>query len=410
MKVSTMRLLDKLLGVVICFILTVWRNIADRAGQKTTGDIRRVVFIKLAEQGATVLAYPAVSKAAEMVGRDNVFFVVFEDNRFILDVLEVIPQANVITISHANIFSVVLDAFRAVVRLRKLQIDAAMDFEFFSRSSAALSYLSAARVRVGFHAFSGEAGYRGDLMTHRLSFNSHLHTAQIYQVMVDALKVEADKLPAFNIEPPPTEQVVPGFQPGPDELNRVQKILSEQSRTDEIDKIILLNANCGDLLPLRRWPGDNYIELSRLLIDKYPQVLIVFTGSPAEAAATKELSRQVDSDRCICLAGKTTLRELLVLYCLSDVLVTNDSGPAHFAALTPIDVVVLFGPETPELFAAQTPRTHVLWSQIVCSPCVNAYNGRRSACRDNLCMQRITVEQVFKELCRIYDARQAGRL
>ena len=49
------------------------------------------------------------------------------------------------------------------------------------------------------------------------------------------------------------------------------------------------------------------------------------------------------------LAGKTTLRQVLVLYARSEILVTNDSGPAHFASMTPIHVVTLFGPETPAL-------------------------------------------------------------
>ena len=33
-------------------------------------------------------------------------------------------------------------------------------------------------------------------------------------------------------------------------------------------------------------------------------------------------------------------------------LVTNESGPTHFATLTPIRVVALFEPETPALYAA----------------------------------------------------------
>ena len=44
---------------------------------------------------------------------------------------------------------------------------------------------------------------------------------------------------------------------------------------------------------------------------------------------------------------------LMVLYTMCEILVTNDSGPAHFASLTPINVVTLFGPETPDLFAAR---------------------------------------------------------
>jgi ADP-heptose:LPS heptosyltransferase len=90
------------------------------------------------------------------------------------------------------------------------------------------------------------------------------------------------------------------------------------------------------------------------------------------------------------------------------VLVTNDSGPAHFATLTPIDVVTLFGPETPRLFAARTPRNAALWAGLTCSPCVSAYNNRQSPCRNNLCMQAISVEQVFAAVCRAYEARRAA--
>jgi ADP-heptose:LPS heptosyltransferase len=171
----------------------------------------------------------------------------------------------------------------------------------------------------------------------------------------------------------------------------------------KLPPLILLNANAGDLLPLRRWAPERYVELARRLLARFPEVSIGFTGSPEEAAAAAELVRQIDSKRCACLAGKTTLRQLLVLYTVADVLVTNDSGPAHFATLTPIRVVTLFGPETPTLFGAQTPRNTALWAGIVCSPCVNAFNNRQSPCRNNLCMQAITVDQVFEATSRAYE-------
>ena len=72
--------------------------------------------------------------------------------------------------------------------------------------------------------------------------------------------------------------------------------------------------------------------------------------------------------------------------------------------MTPIHVVALFGPETPALFAARSPNATALWAGIACSPCVNAYNNRQSVCRNNLCMQAITVDDVFKEVTRIYDS------
>ena len=147
-----------------------------------------------------------------------------------------------------------------------------------------------------------------------------------------------------------------------------------------------------------------YVELAQRLLEHYPELFIGFTGAPAEAGPNNQLADEVGSDRVIRLAGKTTLRQVLVLYTRSEILVTNDSGPAHFASMTPIRVVTLFGPETPALFAARSPNATALWAGIACSPCVNAYNNRQSVCRNNLCMQAITVDDVFEEVTGIYDS------
>ncbi len=74
---------------------------------------------------------------------------------------------------------------------------------------------------------------------------------------------------------------------------------------------------------------------------------------------------------------------------------TNDSGPAHFSALTPIRAVVLYGTETAELFGPLSDRATVLGGKTLCSPCVSALNHRQTRCNDNLCMRRITVDEVF---------------
>ena len=149
--------------------------------------VQRILFIKFAEQGSTVLAYPAIRRATEMVGRENVYFIVFEDNRFILDVMKIIPEENVITISMKSPFALALGALRAIFRARKFDIDAAIDMEFLTRFSAMLTFLSGAKSRVGFHTFFGDGPYRGDLMTHRLLYNPHIHTSQMFEAMVEAL-------------------------------------------------------------------------------------------------------------------------------------------------------------------------------------------------------------------------------
>jgi ADP-heptose:LPS heptosyltransferase len=358
----------------------------------------------LAEQGATVLAYPAIRRAVEQVGRENVYFVVFSENRFILDVMEVVPEENVITIPTSGALTAFWGALRALRRLRRLRPDAAIDYEFFARSSAALTYLSGASVRVGLHAFGDKAPYRGDLMTHRIRYDPDMHTTELFSLMVEALGAGPDELSMRTELLAAGEDDLPVFRPGSQELAEVQSVIQREARTSQPSPLVLLNANASDLLPLRRWPEDRYVELARRLIESRPEVHVAFTGAPDEAPVAEELVARVGSERCFSMAGKTTLRQLLVLYCLADVLVTNDSGPAHFATLTPIHVVTLFGPETPARFGSRSPRAHILWKDLHCSPCVDATNNRLSTCRDNQCMQAITVDEVVESVNRVLDS------
>ena len=404
MKVSSMRIVDRWVGVPVCLLLTIFRKCGDLwrvLRRARPNKIRRILFVKLAEQGATVLAHASITNATERVGRDNVYFLVFKQNRFILDVMDMIPRENVLAIDSGGLGSLVRDTIRALWRLRKLHIDAAIDFEFFARSSAVLTYLSGARIRVGLHSFAGEGPYRGNLMTHRLGYNPHMHTSQLFQVMVGTLDASANDLPALNMDLPPIQTQGASFTPPPGEIERFRAIIEAEAGTTDYSPLVLLNANASDLLPLRRWAADRYVELTLRLLERSPKLRVAFTGAPDEAEHAQKLVEIVGADRCFSLAGKTTLSELLVLYTLADVLVTNDSGPALFATLTPINVVTLFGPETPALFGSTIERAHILWKNLPCSPCVNAYNNRLSTCRNNVCMQRISVDEVFDLVCQI---------
>src|SRR5437762_10453277 len=179
--ISTLQHTDRWIGAPLCAILTFVRRIFEAAGPPGPRQVILVLVNTFAEQGSTVLAYPAIRRATGMVGRENVYFVVFEDNRFVLDVMEIIPEQNVITISTKSPVALAMDALRAVLRARKIGIDAVIDMEFLTRFSAMLTFLTGAKSRVGFHTFFGGGPYRGDLMTHRLLYNPHLHTSQMFR-------------------------------------------------------------------------------------------------------------------------------------------------------------------------------------------------------------------------------------
>lgn len=410
LKLDTRKLqiIDRLVGVPLCAGLTLVRRLTGGRFVPERVEVpRKVLFVKLAEQGSTVLAYPAISRAIQLVGRENVFFLVFEENRFILDAMGLIPRKNVITIRHKQPFELAWQAFRALMRVRRARLDAAVDLEFFSRGSAILTFLSGARQRVGFHTFFGDGPYRGDLMTHRLSYNPYLHTSQIFLLMVAALEQPVPRSGKLSVPVPQIEKWVPDFEPAAGEQDQVRSLLQRETGNHGEPQIVLLNPNASDLLPLRKWPADRYVSLARRLLDAFPEIHIGLTGAPDEAGPIEAMVREIGSPRCFSLAGKTTLRQLLVLYTLSELLITNDSGPAHFAAMTQIHTLTLFGPETPALFGARTPRAITIWQGLACSPCVNAYNNRQSSCTNNVCMQKITVDRVFDEASKVFLARAA---
>jgi ADP-heptose:LPS heptosyltransferase len=87
-----------------------------------------------------------------------------------------------------------------------------------------------------------------------------------------------------------------------------------------------------------------------------------------------------------------------MLFHASELLITNDGGPGHFATLTPIQTMVFFGPETGKLYGPLGSRNSVLESGIACSPCLSAYNHRLTFCDgDNQCLKRIAPDPVLDQ-------------
>ena len=399
MRAETIRFLDYWAGVPACALLTLLRGLTRVVSVESTpvSRPRRIVFLKFIEQGATVLAQDAIRRATERVGRDSIFFCVFESNRAILDLLGTVPAGNIITIRDRTLTTFALDFLKALARLRAGDVDTVIDMEFFSRATAIFAYLSGATTRVGLHRFTGELPYRGDLMTHRVQYNPHLHVSIQYSVLVESAFLDTLDEPLLKVPAAVfgngTHTLSPAFAPADADLARARQLTGIGNAGEPL---ILLNPNASDLLPLRKWDGSRFIALAQRILARYPTARLALTGAPSERAAADDLCRAIDSPRAVSVAGQTSLRELLALYTVASVMVTNDSGPAHFASLTPMHTVVLFGPETPLLFRSLSPHTTVIWKALACSPCVSVFNHRLSPCRNNVCMQTITVDEVFE--------------
>ena len=396
-QAARLQRLDGLIGPPLCAcldFLDFFNPLKPRASAE--GKPRNIAFVKLGEQGSTVLAIPALEEAIARVGRENVYFVVFRENRKILDVIGLLPSENVVEIHTSSLFSFLGSVLSAVSRLRMLPLDAVIDLDFFARSSAILARLTGAKWRVGLHAYFGEGPYRGHLMTHRPRYNPHIHTSRLFYSLVKALDQAPESFPMW--QDPGPQPKLPSLSVAKSQMQAMRDRLCSELHVPSVPPIVLLNANCSDMIPLRRWESERFVELAQRILREFTDSAIVFTGAPIEREQADALAQQVGSPRCISLAGRTTLDELFALYSLSKILVTNDSGPAHFASLTKCAVIALFGPETPALFGPLSEGSVALTAGLPCSPCVSAQNNRLSSCKNNVCMQSISVERVMEEV------------
>ncbi|MEQ8624529.1 MAG: glycosyltransferase family 9 protein [Vicingaceae bacterium] len=393
MKPSSIKWVDRRIGVITCFILSTWQSIFSFS--KKDRPSNKILFIKLIEQGASVLAYSALKEAVEKVGKKNVFFLVFEENRPILDFLNVLEPDNIIVIRNKGYQSFIIDLLKALRFIRNQKIDSCVDMEFFSRASAIIAYLSGARKRVGLYSFTSEHPYRGKLITHKIHYNPYVHVSNYYLMLVRALEEKQVNEPLLKT---PVEQFkVENPTAGMSEthLNAVKDKLGKAAIGK---KLIVLNPNASDMLPLRKWDTANFEVLANKIQQLEKNYYIVFTGVEKERKQIGQLTVNLKEENYCNLAGKTSLEELMALYQLSSAVITNDSGPAHFASLFKTQVIVLFGPETPDLFAPVGENIHVIYKKLACSPCVNVFNHRFSPCTNNVCMQNIRVDEVFEKL------------
>ncbi|MBC8029739.1 MAG: lipopolysaccharide heptosyltransferase II [Pyrinomonadaceae bacterium] len=139
----------------------------------------------------------------------------------------------------------------------------------------------------------------------------------------------------------------------------------------------------------KRWPAERYAALADRLIDEIGgEVLLV--GSIGELDVSMEVARLMNG-KALMLTGKTDLAEAVAVLSLVDLLVTNDTGPAHIASALGRPTLVIFGPTNPLTTRPFSPVGQILLHPPDCAPCM-----LRDCPIDHRCMTAITPEEVFE--------------
>jgi len=402
MNIDLMRFIDQKFGIPLCLILSginrVFRFFCKPPFVKNPN---KILFIAMSEMGSIVLAYSLFKKTKEVFPWASLYFLTFKETRYAVDVLNFFPKKNVVTIDSKNILTFLFSTLKAVGVLRKEKIDIVLDLELFARFTAIFSYFSRAKNRIGYHKYHNEGLYRGNFLTHRVPFNPHIHIAHNMLNLIYAVVASSDTVPPAKLPIKEEDITILKTRISPQEKEAVLSKLSQESKEIvRAEKMILINPNASDIIPIRRWPLERYVELVKLLL-QHQGIYIVITGVESERKDAEKICQAVGSERCLNIAGKTSFSELIGLYQIADILISNDSGPVHFSSMTDIKTFVFFGPETPRLYGPLGRDAHVFYSDFSCSPCVSAFNHRRSACNSNECLKTISAQSVYREIVKL---------
>ena len=399
MNIQFQRKVDRIVGTIICRILSLFSR--RKSATPATVKADKILVILLSEMGSLVLAYPMFQRLKEKYPGAELYGLLFEKNKEVLDLLEVTAEQNVLTINDASLTTFIRDSLRVIMHLRRLDVDIVIDCELFARISSIFSFISGAGIRVGFHAHTQEGLYRGNFMNRPVLYNPYRHMSQ--QFLTLAAAIESETAPIAKTTPESNVVKAPVIEFEAEEIQKTQNRLTLAYEGIEDKKLVLIYPG-GGLLPIRAWPGKYYTEVAQQLLQNGYAVAII--GLAEDKALAGEIMSRCNEPGCIDLTGYTkTVRDLLLIFQFAALLITNDGGPGQFAALTPIPSIIFYGPETPKLYAPDDEKAFIFYDPLPCTPCLTAYNHRHSPCDgDNLCLKQIPPDRVLAKALEVLES------
>jgi ADP-heptose:LPS heptosyltransferase len=367
MRLGAIKYLDEFLGRIAALLLAPACRLLSRPRSERVAEILVIKFWGL---GSVTLSTPLLKQIHAQFPDARINYLTLEDNA---ELCRLIPYIDtVVTVSIGSFTQFVISYYSALNIIRKLRVDTVIDLEFFAYASAIAGALTFAQRRKGFVHTHRKHDYRKLLYTDRIEFLEAKHTAQNFLNLVN--NEDPISFPKFRGVPATS-------------INH-----NKQFR-------IVVNINASALAYERRWSLDNFVLLSDFLIQEFNAHLYL-TGSAVEVEYVHAFMRKLKNPGSATnLAGALSLAELFLLLRQSRLLITNDSGPLHFASALNVPTVCFFGPETPLRYGSLAQKSLTFYKSLWCSPCMTVSNHKTVNCVNNQeCMKQITLEEVKREI------------
>ncbi|MCS6805265.1 MAG: lipopolysaccharide heptosyltransferase II [Acidobacteriota bacterium] len=185
------------------------------------------------------------------------------------------------------------------------------------------------------------------------------------------------------------------------ELRREGLRLLAEHGIDRSYKLVLINPGATNSRA-KQWHAERFAAVADQLLSRGDSHVAII-GAPEEARLAQMIAQQMLRHPTI-LTGRTTLRQLLAVMSYADLLISNDTGPAHLAAAIGVPTLVIFGPTEYWATRPLAECATVVRQPVGCAPCM-----LRECPIDHRCMTRITINDVLTPATAILDAATVNR-
>ncbi len=392
MRLGLAKWIDRVFGRAVCAVLAACRTLREAIAPREAlaGDPRSILLVKFWGLGNLVLLLPVFRALRRRYPAARIVLLTLSRNRDLLQGVEDLDD--VLSVSDRSLVAVLWTLTRSLFRARRLRPDLAVDFEQFSRASAAFVFLSGARQAVGLDT---PGQHRGPLFHARVPYEDGRHASETFLDLARAAGVDAGR---YEPLPPPVFAA---------DRARAAEFLGAAGHAD--GPVYVLHPGSGDNFVGRRWGAENFARVADHLLDKHGGT-VVLTGGPAEAALVEEVRALCRRrDRVIPAAGALGIRALAALCETAALIVSNDTAPVHLGSAMGRPVLGIYGPNTPRLYGPLSPGSVAFYHRTPCSPCLTDFNYKTSLCGMPVCIRSIRVEEVASAADRILGAAAAGR-
>lgn len=352
---------------------------------EASGRIRSVLVVALTRMGDLYELYPMVAALKEKHPDCRIFLAAYREFTGVLGPLDlfsgVFPVDALSFRSRVRSGGNPMDLYRDLqgwlTEVNALEIDLLINLTP-NRIGAVLGSLIRARDKRGLHMTPD--GFRA----HYGAWIPYLSTL-VRNRLYNSLNLSDLFLKIAGVAAPRT--IVPRIP------ERVKLSVSDRLRREGVDRnASLLSFATGASAELKRWPVQSFARAIGILLSDDPSRVIVLLGSgESDLGRNRMILEEVRAcdpsvvSRVLDWTGKTSVDELFSILELSRVLVSNDTGTMHAAALLKTPVVCLsfanlFYPET----GPWAPGNVVIHSLAPCAPCAPDSRCPDPVCRGDL--------------------------